>query len=483
MERINQPDVDTTGKVTGETRTSDKRESVNKLKVRDDCEPIEFSVEPSNGILSFSKGKKPNWLPENPGMDDLGAGIEPWLSALFQTEHLSLLIGSGLSTAVHLLATGAVSNSMRKPDISRSCPYRDDIEYYAQKTAKELNRGDNANIEDYFRVICDILSGLRFMRSGEQQKEYVELLKEYSSSLAIFIEGILKCENEIVSANAIDRADAMNALISFLMSFSSRTGTRDRLNIFTTNYDRVIELGAELAGLHLLDRFTGSMFPIFRASRLDVDMHYNPPGIRGEPRYLEGVARFAKIHGSIDWVSCEQDIRRMGLPFGAESVSPFLKASGIKEVDATNVMIFPNSSKDRETSQYPYVELFRDFAAALCRPNSTIVTYGYSFGDEHINRIIRDMLTIPSTHLVIISYDQTPRIDNFYNEYSGRTSQISMILGHDLGNLSNLIKYFLPKPAIDRTTIRMNDMIKQRFPKCNADSEEAPTKTTEEYKV
>ena len=85
------------------------------------------------------------------------------------------------------------------------------------------------------------------------------------------------------------------------MSFASRSGTRDRLNIFTTNYDRLIEAGAELAGLHLLDRFVGQLMPIFRSSRLDLDMHYNPPGIRGEPRYLEGVARLTKLHGTIDW--------------------------------------------------------------------------------------------------------------------------------------------------------------------------------------
>lgn len=61
-------------------------------------------------------------------------------------------------------------------------------------------------------------------------------------------------------------------------------------------------------------------------------------------------------------------------------------------------MIYPNPDKDRETAEYPYVELFRDFAAAICRPNNTLVTYGYGFGDEHINRVIKDMLTIPSTH-------------------------------------------------------------------------------------
>ena len=65
-------------------------------------------------------------------------------------------------------------------------------------------------------------------------------------------------------------------------------------------------------------------------------------------------------------------------------------------------MVYPNAAKDTETSNYPYVELFRDFAAAVCRPNSTLVTYGYSFGDDHINRVIKDMLPIPSTHLMIL---------------------------------------------------------------------------------
>jgi hypothetical protein len=245
------------------------------------------------------------------------------------------------------------------------------------------------------------------------------------------------------------------------MSFSSRTGTRDRLNIFTTNYDRLIEAGAELAGLHLLDRFVGTLMPIFRSSRLDLDMHYNPPGIRGEPRYLEGVARFTKLHGSVDWVQTEQDIRRMGLPFGADSVAPFLGAPGMGEVSSHRLMIYPNSAKDRETAEYPYVELFRDLAAAVCRPNSTLVTYGYSFGDEHINRVIRDMLTIPSTHLVVISMDDNlGRIQALAKE---RKSQVSILIGPQLADLETLTEHFLPKAAIDRTTFRMAELLKQRY--------------------
>uniref|UniRef100_E6PY17 Uncharacterized protein n=1 Tax=mine drainage metagenome TaxID=410659 RepID=E6PY17_9ZZZZ len=232
--------------------------------------------------------------------------------------------------------------------------------------------------------------------------------------------------------------------------------TRDRLHLFTTNYDRLIEFGAELAGIRLIDRFVGSLSPLFRASRLDIDLHYNPPGIRGEPRYLEGVARFTKLHGSLDWVDDDRQVRRIALPFGAKEPKPYLP-DGVP-----NVLIYPNDAKDRETTDYPYVELHRDFAAAVCRPNSVLVTYGYSFGDDHINRVIRDMLSIPSTHLVILNHGDTGgRLTRFYRD-SKRGSQISLLVGSHFGELANLVDYYLPKPAIDRASIRMAELLRAR---------------------
>jgi len=192
-------------------------------------------------------------------------------------------------------------------------------------------------------------------------------------------------------------------------------------------------------------------------------MHYNPPGIRGEPRYLEGVARYTKLHGSVDWVQTGRDIRRIGLPLGADEVAPYLNVPGFQGVTENKLMIYPNAAKDQETANYPYVELFRDLASAVCRPNSTLVTYGYSFGDEHINRVIRDMLTIPSTHLVVISRDDSlGRIMKNYDDI-GRSSQISLMIGPALADLSILTESFLPKASIDKTTSRMSELLKQRF--------------------
>jgi len=170
-----------------------------------------------------------------------------------------------------------------------------------------------------------------------------------------------------------------------------------------------------------------------------------------------------KLHGSVDWVQTGKDIRRIGLPFGADTVEPYLQAPGLGGATAHRLMIYPNAAKDRETADYPYVELFRDLAAAVCRPNSTLVTYGYSFGDEHINRVIRDMLTIPSTHLVVISRDDPlDRIMKTYEEI-GRPSQISLLIGPALADLTTLTANFLPKAAIDKTTFRMSELLKQRF--------------------
>lgn len=447
----------------------------NILKVREGNIPLVLKQATSDASFSVIEDRAmPSWFPsdkvDNVQLSDLRIGVEPWLTSLFQSEHLSLLTGTGLSIAVEYMATGSSANAMTEPALDSY--YADDIRARAKAVAEKSARGD-ANIEDFIRVIDELLCGLKILGhdsiGGVRGKRYIELTNNIERIIKNFASSISSAENNIACAQEEQRKEAFDYLVNFLMSFASRTGTRERLNIFTTNYDRLIEAGSEIAGLHLLDRFVGSLAPIFRSSRLDIDMHYNPPGIRGEPRYLEGVARFTKLHGSIDWINTGTDIRRIGLPFGSEDIHNFLNAPGFEGADSRQIMIYPNAAKDRETTEYPYVELFRDFAAAICRPNSTVVTYGYGFGDDHINRIIRDMLTIPSTHLVIISYDDAGgRIMEKYEEF-GRPSQISLIIGPGLADLKTLVDYFLPKPSIDRASIRMSDLLKQRFSASKAD--------------
>lgn len=440
------------------------------LKSRDDPEPMfierdDSLAEPNKPFRLAAEGKC-SWVKADEpfGAEKLRPRIEPWLTALVQSEHLSLLVGSGLTHAVHRLATGEALPGMAAISFDT---LNEEITSEASRAAQLAGR-DTGNFEDRIRVANELLRGLEIIASTKTEDapehEQIQSLRQgLTDALSSFAHSILEGERRLVSASTGRREQAFNYLVSFLMSFASRSGTRGRLHLFTTNYDRYIEAGADLAGLRLIDRFVGTLAPVFRASRLDVDLHYNPPGIRGEPRYLEGVARFTKLHGSLDWIDCEQTIRRIGLPFGALKTDPYLTAPGLDGSGAMQLIIYPNAAKDRETAAHPYVELFRDFAAAICRPNSTVVCYGYGFGDEHINRVLEDMLTIPSAHLVVIAHgDPLGRIMSTY-ERLGRQAQTTLLIGDHLGDLRTLVDHYLPKPAIDRTTFRMAELLKARW--------------------
>ena len=48
-------------------------------------------------------------------------------------------------------------------------------------------------------------------------------------------------------------------------------------------------------------------------------------------------------------------------------------------------------------------------------------------------------------------------------ERLGRHAQISLLLGDHLGDFESLVDNYLPKPAIDRTTFRMAELLQARW--------------------
>jgi hypothetical protein len=166
-----------------------------------------------------------------------------------------------------------------------------------------------------------------------------------------------------------------------------------------------------------------------------------------------------KLHGSIDWFfdKTERRILRKGIPFGAPA-----SHSDIPQKPMDTVMIYPNPAKDVETTQYPYAELFRDFAAAICRPNAVVVTYGYGFGDDHVNRVLLDMLTVPSSHLVVVAHSADDRLKAFAAKT--REAQVSLLIGPHFADLATLVARYLPKPTLDYISGRMTELMKHRPP-------------------
>lgn len=403
-------------------------------------------------------------------VQNLRKKIEPWLSAIFQSEHLSLLVGSGLTTSVSHLAR-TTSTTMSRLDITNSLS--DKIKESARKSAEKMGRGE-PNLEDDLRAAYELLTGLNILGDSRE----AAIATEVENKLLEFINSILKTEADFLDKLLTEKTqEANNALLylkTFLLSFSSRAASRERLNLFTTNYDRFIEYGCDDSGIIVLDRFKGKILPVFRTTKLELDYHYNPPGIRGEPRYVEGVIRLTKLHGSVDWRFKDNRIVRCALPFGAKAISSTIPHPELPKNPRESVVIYPNSAKDIETAFYPYAELFRDFSTSICRPNSVVVTYGYSFGDSHINRVIEDMLTIPSTHLVIISFDdKTERIRKLFNR--SNRSQITLLIGNHFGDLTSLVDNYLPKSSIDRITSAMQNILEKRGERVNTNANDAIT--------
>jgi hypothetical protein len=90
--------------------------------------------------------------------------------------------------------------------------------------------------------------------------------------MSSFLTSLLTTESGIVvGKEPASKEAAQGVLQSFLLSFASRAASRERLHVFTTNYDRLIEHGSDFAGLRIIDRFVGALNPVFRASRVEVE--------------------------------------------------------------------------------------------------------------------------------------------------------------------------------------------------------------------
>jgi hypothetical protein len=217
------------------------------LKSRDDKGPIFFSKAPDTTgqgeSFALAEGSQCSWLQKRDepfNAAKLRERIEPWLTALFQSEHFALLVGSGLSHAVHHMAT---SQALPGMNAVKFAEFDTEINTEAKKSAQAAGRTEG-NIEDQIRVASELLRGLEII--SQSKLESLEKLGEKATALKTdlgkiledFVASVLNGERGLITAEQNEREKAFNYLVSFLMSFASRTGTRDRLHIFTTNYDR-----------------------------------------------------------------------------------------------------------------------------------------------------------------------------------------------------------------------------------------------------
>jgi hypothetical protein len=130
------------------------------------------------------------------------------------------------------------------------------------------------------------------------------------------------------------------------------------VEIYTPNYDLLVEEALEAYSVPFFDGFVGSREPFFDLASMEQDIL--------PPRW----ARLWKLHGSIK-------IRRKD-----DSIFRCHPAA-----QGEQLLIYPSHLKYEQSRRLPYLAMIDRLRAFFRETNSVLVICGYSFGDDHLNEI------------------------------------------------------------------------------------------------
>lgn len=284
-----------------------------------------------------------------------------------QIENLNILVGAGCSS------------------------YKDDkSEERAIPTMKEMS-------EEFYKNNPDLLK--IEIKGDKLVNDYVGTNLEALLSRLISIENAF--DNERETTEKIKRrinefifkkvsADLSVELLNLYKQLYISIGKKSRkvpINVYTTNYDLYNETALDELDMMYNNGFLGSTKRKFNPNSYNYLLVENLNLNRDSWKSVSNFINLYKLHGSINWIKEENNI--------------FEKDCDIVRGMLESVMIYPTPQKDRSTLMTPYSDLFRLMQNNLMRNNSVLITMGYSFSDDHINRVIFNALSVSDFRLII----------------------------------------------------------------------------------
>ncbi|MDX3966819.1 MAG: SIR2 family protein [Bradyrhizobium sp.] len=171
----------------------------------------------------------------------------------------------------------------------------------------------------------------------------------------------------IVKELDIEAADL--APVCRLAAWAARAGYRLPIELFTVNYDLLLETALERLRVPYFDGFVGTLM-----ARFHTELVEGIPGLDTEsvPAFF---VRLWKLHGSVNWAwQDERQIVRLGKPVA----------------EGAAAAIYPSDTKYEESRRVPFVVLQDRLRRALHQPETLVIVAGYSFGDAHLNELLFD---------------------------------------------------------------------------------------------
>ena len=225
--------------------------------------------------------------------------------------------------------------------------------------------------------------------------------------------------------------------------------------VFTTNYDHFSELAMDRLGIPYANGFSGvverrfnpAIFRYALAEQLDVASR--------KWTAVDAFVYLCKLHGSVTWTEDDHGL------FPIKEVWP---------PESTNQMlIYPTPAKQNSSLGSPYADLFREFQSRIVREQSVLITAGYAFGDEHLNNIIYQALTIPTFRLVIFAAPDTE--GEIAKLRALRDPRIWIIGGNGPSEgtrahyFDMIVEHFMPQRPSDRIDDAVRKVLSELAPK------------------
>lgn len=273
-------------------------------------------------------------------------GFATQLSAKLATRsrHVCVLLGAGASRACGL------------PDVAE----------LQTRVADRLGGDDRARFSALLegRNLEEALSRLRRIAALEAGDQVVDGL----TSAAAAALDVAVCRAIV---GELDPANADLGPVHGLAAWAARADYRLPVELFTVNYDLLIEMGLEGLRVPYFDGFVGNLSGRFHPELVDG----HPDGAREwVPSFF---VRLWKLHGSVNWAWSDDEMVRLGEPVA----------------EGKAAAIYPSDTKYEESRRVPFLVLQDRFRRALNQPETLTLIAGYAFADDHLNEVIFDAAT------------------------------------------------------------------------------------------
>ena len=334
--------------------------------------------------------------------------LQKIIAEILQIENLSFFIGAGCS-----------SNIVNDQEIGISTMYKLYEKFFEQNPEFEVNGVLlNHKFDKNLEKLMEFLLAVNIVNH-----EFIDDKKEIDNEIENKISLVKKFLLEEVKQGL-----GSNKVKELYKSFYSRISQRNRrnpINIYTTNYDLFNEMALDELGFPYNNGFMGTYKRKFSTKAYNYiyveNMNLNKSYWVRVPSFYS----IMKLHGSVSWIKKEEEI--------VEQDYQTIKCD-------QSLMIYPTPLKDRTTLMVPYSDMFRIMENQLIKKNSTLVVMGYSFSDEHINRIILNALSVQSFNLVIFGNSE-----NITKLQNLKDNRISIIYSDDkIHYFENIVNKILP---------------------------------------